>query len=74
MACDVKTAIIRGGGGVEMTKNVILPTKYSLRGALLQVVVPTFPWLLSHHSFGHIYIFTIFSLRTFFVFILYSLF
>ena len=39
-------------------KNVILPLKFSLKGALSHTVVPTLPWLLSHHIFGHIYIFT----------------
>ena len=42
-------------------KNVILPLKFSLKGALSHTVVPTLPWLLSHHIFGHIYIFTEFS-------------
>ena len=41
-------------------KNVILPLKFSLKGALSHTVVPTLPWLLSHHIFGHIYIFTVF--------------
>ena len=43
-------------------KNVILPLKFSLKGALSHTVVPTLPWLLSHHIFGHIYIFTVFFL------------
>ena len=43
-------------------KNVILPLKFSLKGALSHTVVPTLPWLLSHHIFGHIYIFTEFFL------------
>ena len=55
-------AAIIGGGGEMTKKNVILPLKFSLKGALSHTVVPTLPWLLSHHIFGHIYIFTEFFL------------